>query len=175
VLTRLESEGMVEIMHGVGTIVTDADLEQVAQVYHLRLELAVLAGKLSPIPRTEADLDRIRTLIARCDQIAERPDHTEFARLNMAFFGEISAMTGNEPLREISERLYFQTSRIVLKLLPVLNLAEEFEAFRDEMVEILAAMQINDLESVGHLRRAHISMSFTRMQRYLQTHPTETP
>ena len=175
VLTRLESEGMVEIMHGVGTIVTDADLKHVAQVYHLRLELAVLAGKLAPIPRTEADLDRIRTLIARCDKIAERPDHTEFARLNMAFFEEISAMIGNVPLREISERLYFQTSRIVLKLLPVLNLAQEFEAFRDEMVEILAAMQINDLESVGHLRRAHISMSFTRMQRYLQTHPTETP
>jgi DNA-binding GntR family transcriptional regulator len=175
VLTRLESEGMVEIMHGVGTIVTDANLEQVAQVYHLRLELAVLAGRLSPIPRTEADLDRIRALIARCDEISARPDHTEFARLNMAFFEEISAMIGNAPLREISERLYFQTSRIVLKLLPVLNLAEEFEAFRDEMVEILAAMQINDLESVGHLRRAHISMSFTRMQRYVQTHPTETP
>jgi DNA-binding GntR family transcriptional regulator len=175
VLTRLESEGMVEIVHGVGTIVTDPNLEQVAQVYHLRLELAVLAGKLSPIPRTEPDLERIRALIARCDAIVERPDHTEFARLNMAFFDEISAMTGNAPLREISERLYFQTSRIVLKMLPVLNLVEEFAAFRDEMVEILAAMQINDLESVGHLRRAHISMSFTRMQRYLQTHPAETP
>jgi DNA-binding GntR family transcriptional regulator len=175
VLTRLESEGMVEVVHGVGTIVTDADLGQLAQVYHLRLELAVLAGKLSPIPRTDADLDRIRALIMRCDQIAAQPDHTEFARLNMAFFDEISAMIGNAPLREISERLYFQTSRIVLKLLPVLNLVEEFEAFRDEMVEILAAMQINDLESVGHLRRAHISMSFTRMQRYLQTHATETP
>jgi DNA-binding GntR family transcriptional regulator len=174
VLTRLESEGMVEVVHGVGTIVTDADLEQLAQVYHLRRELAVLAGRLSPIPRTEADLERVRALIARCDEISARPDHTEFARLNMAFFAEISAMTGNAPLREISERLYFQTSRIVLKLLPVLNLAEEFAAFRDEMVEILAAMQINDLESVGHLRRAHISMSFTRMQRYVQTHPAET-
>lgn len=174
VLTRLESEGMVEVVHGVGTIVTDADLEQVAQVYQLRLELAVLAGKLSPIQPSEASLERVRELIARCDQISARPDHTEFARINMAFFSEISAMTGNAPLREISERLYFQTSRIVLKLLPVLNLVEEFSAFRQEMVEILAAMQIDDLESVGHLRRAHISMSFNRMQRYLQTHPAET-
>jgi DNA-binding GntR family transcriptional regulator len=174
VLTRLESEGLVEIVHGVGTIVTDADLEKVTQVYHLRLELAVLAGKLSPTRRTEADLERIRALIARCDELTERPDHTEFARLNMAFFYEFSAMIGNMPLREISERLYFQTSRIVLKLLPVLNLAEEFGAFRQEMTEILAAMQVNDLEAVGHLRRAHISMSFTRMQRYLQTHPIES-
>ena len=173
VLTRLESEGMVEIVHGVGTIVTDVDLEQLAQIYHLRLELAVRVGTLSPIPRTEADLDRVRALIARCDEILEHPGHAEFARLNMAFFTEISAMTGNAPLREISERLYFQASRIVLKLLPELNVIEEFSIFRQEMVEILAAMQVNDLASIGHLRRAHISMSFTRMQRYLQAHPTE--
>ena len=55
----------------------------------------------------------------------------------MEFFSEISAMTGNQPLREISERLYFQTSRIVLKLMPRLNLAEEFAAFRREMEDIL--------------------------------------
>ena len=74
------------------------------------------------------------------------PDHKAFARLNMEFFAEISAMTGNQPLREISERLYFQTSRIVLKLMPRLNLAEEFAAFRREMEDILAAMEIGDLE-----------------------------
>ncbi len=84
----------------------------------------------------------------------------------MEFFAEISAMTGNQPLREISERLYFQTSRIVLKLMPHLNLAEEFAAFRREMEDILAAMEIGDLESVGHIRRSHISMSFKRMMRY---------
>jgi DNA-binding GntR family transcriptional regulator len=174
VLTRLESEGMVKIVHGVGTIVTDPDLEQVAQIYHLRLELAVLTGRLSPIPRSSEDLARVRALIARCDQIAARPDHTDFARLNMDFFSEITAMTGNAPLRDVSERLYFQASRIVLKLLPELNLIEEFAFFRQEMAEILAAMEINDLESVGHLRRAHISMSFQRIQRYLRSHPPET-
>lgn len=167
VLARLENEGLVSIVHGVGTMVTDPDLDELGQVYHLRLELAVLLGRLSPIPRTEVDLERIRALIARCDERAADADHREFARLNMAFFAEISAMTGNQPLRDISERLYFQTARIVLKMLPVLNLAEEFAAFRQEMAEILAAMEIGDLESVGHLRRAHISMSLTRMRRYM--------
>jgi DNA-binding GntR family transcriptional regulator len=166
VLTRLENEGLVTIVHGVGTLVTDADLEELTQVYHLRLELAVLLGRLSPIPRTQADLQRIRDLIERCDELSADADHTAFARLNMAFFAEISAMTGNLPLREISERLYYQTTRIVLKMLPLLNLAEEVQAFRQEMTEILAALQVGDLESVGHLRRAHISMSLNRMLRY---------
>jgi len=166
VLARLESEGLIEARHGVGTIVTNADIEELAQVYHLRLELAVLIGRLSPIPRSRDDLDRIRALIARSDVPSGDGGHKAFARLNMDFFAEISAMTGNQPLREISERLYFQTSRIVLMMMPQLNLAEEFAAFRREMRDILAAMEIGDLESVGHIRRGHISMSFRRMMRY---------
>jgi DNA-binding GntR family transcriptional regulator len=166
VLARLESEGLIEARHGVGTIVTDVRIEELAQVYHLRLELAVLIGRLSPLPRTKEDLDRMRALIRRCDALSEAPDHKAFARLNMDFFSEITAMTGNMPLREISERLYFQTSRIVLKLMPLLNLADEFAAFRREMTDVLAAAEIGDLEAVGHIRRSHISMSFTRMRHY---------
>ena len=154
VLGRLEAEGLVEARHGIGTIVTDAKIEELEQIYHLRLELAVLVGRLSPVPRTESDLDRIRALIARCDALAADPDHKAFARLNMDFFSEIS------------ERLYFQTSRILLQMMPRLNLADEFAAFRREMADVLAAAEIGDLEDVGHIRRAHISMSFRRMMRH---------
>jgi DNA-binding GntR family transcriptional regulator len=173
VLARLEAEGLIEARHGVGTIVTDIEIEELAQVYHLRLELAELIGRLSPIPRSAGDLDRIRTLIARYDEISHNPDHKAFARLNMEFFSEISALTGNQPLREISERLYFQTSRIVLKLMPQLNLAEEFAAFRREMEDILGAMEIGDLESIGYIRRSHIAMSFKRMMRYARRSPRD--
>lgn len=167
VLTRLETEGLTRTLHGIGTIVADADIEELQQVYHLRLELAVLIGRLSPIPRTEADLERIRGLIARCDALADQdPDHKAFARLNMEFSAEVSAMIGNQPLREISDRLYLQTSRIVLMMMPRLNLAEELAAFRREMEDVLGAMEIGDLESVGHMRRGHIAMSFKRMLKY---------
>jgi DNA-binding GntR family transcriptional regulator len=173
VLGRLEAEGLVEARHGVGTIVTDVDIEELAQVYRLRLELAVLTGRLSPLPRSRGDLERIRDLIRRFDALPKDADHKAFARLNMEFFAEMSAMTGNQPLRDISERLYFQTSRIILKLMPRLNLAEEFASFRREMEDILSAMEIGDLESVGHLRRSHISMSFQRMMRYAGHRPSE--
>lgn len=163
VLARLESEGLVQSVHGVGTIVTDVDVSELQQVYHLRMELAELIGKLSPIPPGAADLDRIRALIERCDADMRNPDQRAFLRLNMDFFYELTAMTGNQPLREISERLYIQVARVVLKMMPQLGLVEEFTAFRREMMEILAAAEIGDLESIGHIRRAHISMSFRRM------------
>src|SRR3546814_14593310 len=96
-----------------------------AQIVHLRRELAVLIGRLSPIPRAVEDLDRVRALIARCDALSREPEYRALSRLNMDFFLEITAMTGNVPLREISERLYFQTSRTWLLMKPRLNLAEE--------------------------------------------------
>ncbi|RUU52885.1 GntR family transcriptional regulator [Mesorhizobium sp. M2C.T.Ca.TU.002.02.1.1] len=177
VLARLESEGLVQSVHGVGTIVTDVDIEELEQVYHLRMELAELIGKLSPIPRTGADLDRIRALMERCDAHILHPDQRAFLRLNMDFFYELSAMTGNQPLRDISERLYFQVARVVLKMMPRLGLAEEFAAFRREIAEVLAAAEIGDWASIGHIRRAHISMSFRRMMLHRndkrETLPTE--
>jgi DNA-binding GntR family transcriptional regulator len=165
VLARLESEGLVGSVHGVGTIVTDVDVEALSQVYHLRMELAPLLGKLAPIPRMPADLDRIRAMIAQCDALSANGDARAFLRLNMEFVQEVNAMTGNLPLREISERLYIQVARVVLKMMPELGLAEEFHAFRNEMEEVLAAAEVGDWDAIGHIRRAHISMSFTRMLR----------
>jgi DNA-binding GntR family transcriptional regulator len=166
VLSRLEGEGLLESRHGVGTFVTDVDLESLSQVYQLRMELAGLIGKLDPIPRGEADLTRMRALLARCDELLKRPDPQAYARLNMDFFQELGAMIGNAPLREITERLYYLTTRIWLKSVPHLNLPDEIVVFRREMADILAAMEVGDLEAVGYIRRSHISMSVKRMRRY---------
>src|SRR3546814_16349540 len=91
-------------------------------------------------------------------------DAKAFARLNADFFYELSAMTGNGPLQEISERLYFQTFRIWLQSVPRLTLADEAAIFQREIADILDALRIGDLEAVGHIRRSHISMSFRRSE-----------
>jgi DNA-binding GntR family transcriptional regulator len=166
VLSKLESEGLLESRHGVGTFVTDVDIDALAQVFRLRMELAELIGKLDPIPRSDEDLARMRALLVRCDKLLRKPDPKAYARLNMDFFQELGAMVGNTPLREISERLYYLTTRIWLKSVPHLNLPDEIEVFRREMADILQAMEVGDLEAVGHIRRSHISMSVKRMKRY---------
>lgn len=166
VLSRLEAEGLLQSRHGVGTFVTDVDIDALAQVFQLRMELAVLLGQLDPLPRSAEDIARVRALLDRCDALAAAPDPRGFARLNMDFFQELSAMTGNLPLRDISERLYYQTTRIWLRSVPQLNLRDEIAVFRREMADILAAMEVDDLEAVGYIRRSHISMSFNRMHRY---------
>ena len=168
VLSRLESEGLLESRHGVGTFVTDEDLDGLTQVYQLRMELAELIGRLDPLPRSAADLDRIRAIVKRCDALLNSPDAPTFARINMDFFQELASMIGNEPLREISERLYYQTSRIWLRSVPHLNLRDEIVVFRREVADIVSAMEVGDLEAVGYIRRSHISMSVRRMASFAQ-------
>jgi DNA-binding GntR family transcriptional regulator len=163
VLARLEAEGLIASQHGVGTIVTDVDVEALAQVYALRMELAALLGRLDPVPFGPARIARIRAMIAECDAIAGQGDARAFAALNMAFVQEVGQLTGNRPLREISERLYLQVARVVVTMMPDLGRAAEFRAFRQEMAEVLAAAETGDWEAIGDIRRAHISMSFTRM------------
>jgi DNA-binding GntR family transcriptional regulator len=169
VLSRLEVEGLLESRHGVGTFVIDVELEALVPVYKLRMELAGLIGKLDPIPRTPADLARVHALLERCDKLIEHPDPKAYARLNMDFFQELSAMTGNQPLRDISERLYFLTNRAWLKCVPLFNLSDEITVFRREVADIFAAMELGDLESVGYIRRSHIAMWLRRMQHYTAT------
>jgi DNA-binding GntR family transcriptional regulator len=166
VLSRLETEGLLESRHGVGTFVTTINIENLMQVYQLRLELAVLIGKLDPLPRSEADLDRIRIILKDCSTLLENPDPQGIAQINMDFFQELSAMIGNEPLKDISKRLYYMTHRIWLASVPHLNLKDEIVVFQREVADILAAMEVGDLEAVGHIRRSHISMSVKRMQKF---------
>ena len=169
VLVKLEAEGLLRSMHGVGTIVTDIEVDELEQVYQLRVELAELLGKLSPMQPDAVKMAEFREVLARCDELVARPDAREFARINMNFFHLLNSLTGNEPLREISERLYYQTTRIWLKTASRLSqyeemLHNEIVIFHREVADIVAAIEVGDLEVVGHIRRAHISMSFLRLR-----------
>lgn len=164
VLARLESEGLLRSVQSVGTIVTDFDIDELAQTYRLRMELAELIGRLDPGPASMAAIASLEDILGRFDILGPSPEPRDFAQLNIDFFHAIMALTKNEPLREISERLYFRTTRIWINAISRLGLADEISVFRREVADILAAVRIGDLEAVGHIRRAHISMSFQRLR-----------
>ncbi|EWY36702.1 hypothetical protein N825_25615 [Skermanella stibiiresistens SB22] len=166
VLQRLEHEGLVESRQGIGTIVTLIDFEELREIDDLRMKLAEISGALSPIPRGHADVERMRKLRERCAKIRSRIDLEEFGRLNIAVQQELSCSIGNLPLRDISDRLFFQTARMWLQLLPMMNWPEEVDAFSNEISDLIQAMELNDLGSLHYIRRNHISMSRMRMKGY---------
>ncbi|WP_037307779.1 GntR family transcriptional regulator [Ruegeria halocynthiae] len=165
VLVRLEGEGLLQSVQGVGTFVTDAEIEELTQTYLLRMELAELTGKLSPKAPDDRLMDDFRALSRRSKHLLDAAEPRAFAQLNMDFFLALLKLTDNEPLREISERLYFQTTRIWLKSVfaSVIDLSDEVQVFDREIDDIMAALELGDMHAAALIQRAHISMSFTRM------------
>jgi DNA-binding GntR family transcriptional regulator len=166
VLVRLEGEALVQSVHGVGTFVTDADITELHQTYQLRMELAELLGILAPNPPDPDLWDRLGQLSAEVRALADSPDARRFGELNLEFFLAFHRITGNAPLREICERLFFQTSRIWLKSMAAarIDVAAEVRIFADEIDEVLRALAIGDVRSAALIHRTHISMSFMRMR-----------
>ncbi|MCR8548029.1 GntR family transcriptional regulator [Salipiger sp. P9] len=163
VLARLEDEGLLESRHGVGTLVTDVEIGEMAQVYALRLELAQLAGTLDPLPVTPHVLNEMQSFVRRGQALLATPEARAFAQLNMDYHGFGLSLTGNPALREISERLYYRTARIWLKSIPHMDLADECAIFLSEMRETRTALRAGDTQAAALIRRAHISMSVRRM------------
>jgi DNA-binding GntR family transcriptional regulator len=168
VLTRLESEGLIESRHGAGTFVTRIDVELLSEAYQFRMALAALAGQLSPIRPDAAFLAQLEQLLADCEAAKLAGTLERFAILNMTFSQMCYQLIGNRPLARISEQLYFLTSRIMLELTPPDKLEAEFDFFILEIREVLAALRIGDMEAHGYIRRAHLSMNVTRLMLYKQ-------
>lgn len=177
VLVRLEGEGLLQSVHGVGTFVTDVDIEELAQTYRLRLELAELTGKLDAVAPDEALRAEFQILAERADKSLSAPNPRDFAQLNMDFFLALLRLTENEPLKAICERLYFQTTRIWLKsfFASKIDLHEEVEVFNREVRDILCALELRDLHAAALIQRAHISMSFERMRRGMGSDAPRNP
>ncbi len=165
VLGRLEAEGLLRSVKGVGTLVTELDFKALSEVYRLRLELSALVGRLDPVPGPEAALARLHAILAEARLLGDAPETRRFAQVNIDFFHAVMELTSNAPLREIEERLYYLTTRIWIHSLDHADLAEEAAAFRRELADVIAAVELGDLASVGLIRRSHISMSFHRLRR----------
>ena len=162
-LARLEDEGLVSSVHGVGTLVTDVDIGEMTRTYEFRRELAGLVGRLTPAPITPDIIAQARHFEQCATQLRHAPDAREFARLNMEFFHFGTSLTENEALRDTSERLYYKTARIWLKSIPRMDLSAEVAIFADEIRDIRAALESGDTMGAALIRQAHISMCFARL------------
>ncbi|MGJ8605816.1 MAG: GntR family transcriptional regulator [Marivita sp.] len=167
VLARLEEEGLVHSVHGVGTIVTDANIQELEQAYRLRVELTALTGRLDPVAPNSAFRRCWQNLIDRAADMIATGTPQSFTLLDMEVFETLLQLTANVPLQQVLERLYYKTKRLwlVRAIKAELDLNEEYRIFLHELEAIQIALRSDDLEAVAQIQRAHISMSFNRLLR----------
>lgn len=109
-LTRLESEGLVEIVPNRGAVVRGFGIEEVWDVYDLRALLEGHAARLAARRAKEAELDRLRGVAAEMEAVEERrfSDREEETRWlvarNQEFHGGIVEAGRNRRLRGLLDR-----------------------------------------------------------------------
>jgi DNA-binding GntR family transcriptional regulator len=90
--------GLLDLIPNRGVFVRRLDRHDVEEVYDLRAGLTGLAGSLVTARVTDAEIDRLRALVAAMDESAAVDDFPSFYPINLEFHDVILQLTGNSRL-----------------------------------------------------------------------------
>lgn len=164
-LNRISHLGVIESRNGVGTVVIGLTEEQIRHVYEMRLELACLIGKLSPILPTPDHLAALQQLADRARALKTGFDGDAYILINHQLHETIASMIGNTALRSMWLQTYVQASS-TWYLLTRVRETEVADALLEELTDLLNAVRHADIEAVGYIQRIHINYGFAKIQEY---------
>lgn len=168
VLNRLAIDGLVESRQGVGTTVTTIEFKDLLDIYYVRATLAESIGDSEPVSPPPEVFDALNELAGKCESIGETVDLRVFGEINIGLHSQILTIIRNRPLRETSDRLFYQTARIWFQILPRFSWERAVLELRQEIDEVRQAMTRNDLKAVGLIHRNRLSTVMILLNQVLQ-------
>lgn len=164
VLQRLEYQGLVLTLHGVGTTVAEIDVEHLREAVVFRMRLAELIGELSPLTPATATIEAMIAARDDCRQLLQQADPQAFGHIDIRVHECIYSLIGNAHLQQVYDDLYYRTVRIWFYFLPKLEWRDEIAIFYRYVEEQLTAMQRGDTRAVGFLIRNAVSGVLIRLE-----------
>lgn len=146
---RLESEGLVQFQAHKSVIVSPLSLDELSEIYDVRLQLDPHAAAVATTKASEEALARIEEM-ARTEVSS---DPLEQATINRAFHRSIYVESGNVLLIEILDRLWERTDRYRTMLV---STEVDVKTVVREHLEIVVAMRSRRSREVAKLIRAHV-------------------
>lgn len=163
VLQRLEFEGLTYSRQGHGTIVTGLDLQGLKEIYFLRIKLAEIIGASSTTENIEEVKQKIDALLERCYENHDHLNLESHGRINIGLHIAIQRLISNQTLIAMSDTLFYQTARMWFKILTDNEWGYEIDSLIEEMRSIRFYLDAENLESVGYVRRNHLSIVAKRL------------
>ncbi|MEX0343353.1 MAG: GntR family transcriptional regulator [Rhizobiaceae bacterium] len=167
VLQKLENDGLILSKQGHGTVVTEIDLQELKDIYFLRIKLAETIGASGPLAPTNEAMADLDSLANRCVEARDNPNFRTFGEINIGLHMQYQNVIRNRPLREISDKLFYQTSRMWFRLLPQTDWRDEIDDLLSEIRAVKRCFEVGDVESVGFVHRNHLSMVVKRLDALL--------
>ena len=106
VMTRLQSDGFVEIIPNKGTVVIKPTAEEIIKVYHTRLHLELGVGALAVRNITDEAIARLEENYAAQVRLKENFSIEEYVVLNRAFHWEIAEAANNDYYAKYLNEIY---------------------------------------------------------------------
>lgn len=166
-LSILRLDGLVTRRSGGGSSVSTVDLKIMRDVYSLRIKLAELIADFMLVPVPDEVVTELGAI--RVDVVAAANSHDPrlLGRLYNRLHESMLQTIGNEALKQVSDRLFRQTSRIWVQLLPGMNWDEEVQSVIDEIDESLEALEGSSATHMAEIRAKYMIMLLTRFNEYL--------
>ncbi|MEM8701737.1 MAG: GntR family transcriptional regulator [Pseudomonadota bacterium] len=158
VLQRLERDGLIESRHGQGTSVTRIDLKRMHDIYLVRMRLTEALADSERLPIPEELGGQLGDLIAACDAVRASRDKREFAQINIQLNTIMHGLVKNDVLREINEKLFFESARFWFLLLDELDFEEQVKALSDEISMIRRAIALRDVNLAAEIHKSHLAL-----------------
>ncbi|HMF76573.1 MAG TPA: GntR family transcriptional regulator [Bryobacteraceae bacterium] len=104
-LISLQGQGFVRRVTNTGTFVTQFAIDEVRQLYSLRVELETLALQWARSRVTDADLDGLKRLVDAVVEAGEKGDRRVFLERDYTLHRRFWALSGNAYLADTLDRL----------------------------------------------------------------------
>ena len=153
VLQKLKHEGLVTIKNGVGTIVTGIDMKELKDIYDIRMMLIGTIDNFSTNIIQPIHIKEIENIIKQAKLLFKNKNAIKYAILCNKLEDIILNLISNEPLREITDILYYRVARIWFTFLPNMNWEHVIKIFLKELNEVLIALKKNDIKKLGIVRK----------------------
>jgi DNA-binding GntR family transcriptional regulator len=169
-LARLRQEGLVLSRGRMGNVVAPITIQDLREIFQLRLLLEVEATRLAA---GKIDPDRLKTLdanVRRCHQSQGKATAQAYREANHEFHSYVVSASGNQRLSEMVIGLIEQHQRIVHFSLTLHNRDSEFLHIHDKLVDALLS---GDRDRAAEITEKTIRGSQKRIMESLVS--TDTP
>ena len=119
-LRLLASEGLIQITPHVGAVVTNFNIEDLENIFQIRILLEATAIKMACRHMKEADFERLERIFKNMEMAIREKRYDSFTLLNRDLHEAIYAACGNEYLNKVIFELWDLSSRSrgVFRLIP---------------------------------------------------------
>lgn len=172
-ISALKAMGWLDVRHGGGTYAAKtlppAELpaalrlaqgaEAVMEILEVRKVLERGTAELAAVKRSEADLERLRGILARMQQALEADDAADGERADLAFHQAIAAASGNPVLNQLMDSISQRLSETIGRTRELWFYQEQAEASRllEEHRGIYEAIAARDAAGAEARIGAHLS------------------